>query len=87
MSMPCAPVITPSFSGPGRHSIYLVAFNRSNLALLLSSGTVFEILDYGSHPAVGRGCAIDDLGLICCFYTRLVEEFYRDDLQELGVFG
>ena len=68
--------------------MYLTAFNLSNLALLVFLElTILEVLDYGIHPVVDRGRSIDSLGLICRMYARLVKEFYRDDLQELSIFG
>ena len=42
--------------------------------------TIFEILDYGGHPAINHGHAIDGLGLIYRMYAWHVEEFYKDDL-------
>ena len=59
---------------------------QPSFTLVLWELTVFEVLDYGSHPTACRGHTVNGLGLIHCMYAQLVEEFYRDDLQELGSF-
>ena len=55
-------------------------YEQSGLTFILQEYTIFEVLDYWSHPGVNSSHTVDGLGWICRIDTRLTKEFDRDNL-------